>query len=205
MINASLRPIILAIDIDYEEPPEVRAQNILDQAQGMEIFDGGIYFLDQQGKVFKTQPAQPELIGQDWSDTPQFRYLVEQSSRLEPRSPISGPSDQTGRKLFAPPGRCTTPRGNSSARAITVLPSVQRHRAFSTKLLSSLDLGSDVYIIDGNQRIIFSPDPSQMGRDLSEEAYIQQLLQGQKMSIRFQKGTEDMVISYYPLDNVVIG
>ena len=76
LVNGAIRPIILTIDIDYEKPPEVRAQNILDQAQGLDVFDGGIYFLDQQGKVFKTQPSQPELIGQDWSDTPQFRYLV---------------------------------------------------------------------------------------------------------------------------------
>jgi hypothetical protein len=77
LFNGFIRPIILTIDIDYEKPPEVRAQNILDQAQGLDIFDGGTYFLDQQGKIFKTHPPQPELMGQDWSDTPQFRYLVD--------------------------------------------------------------------------------------------------------------------------------
>ena len=76
LFNPIVVPIILEIDKDHELPIEVRAQNILDQAQGMDIFDGGIYFLDQQGKVFKTQPPQPELIGQDWSDTPHFRSLI---------------------------------------------------------------------------------------------------------------------------------
>ena len=75
LINPIVLPIILDIDIQKEEPLEVRAQNILDQAKDLDIFDGGIYFLDQQGKVFKTQPEQPELLGQDWSDTPHFRFM----------------------------------------------------------------------------------------------------------------------------------
>jgi hypothetical protein len=45
--NYPLNPIILNIDLNSELSVQVRAQNILDQAQGLEIFDGGIYFLDQ--------------------------------------------------------------------------------------------------------------------------------------------------------------
>jgi two-component system nitrate/nitrite sensor histidine kinase NarX len=68
------------------------------------------------------------------------------------------------------------------------------------KLFDGLSLGADVYLLDGNQRIIYSPDPAQVGRDLSKEASIQQLLQSESMSIRYQKGTEDRVISYNPLN-----
>jgi nitrate/nitrite-specific signal transduction histidine kinase len=67
------------------------------------------------------------------------------------------------------------------------------------KTVNGLDLGQNMYIIDGNQRIVFSPDPAQLGRDLSKDAYIQQLLQSESMSTRFQKGTEDRVISYRPM------
>jgi len=38
--------------------------------------------------------------------------------------------------------------------------------------LTRLDMGPDVLLIDGNQRVIYSPDPSQLGKDLSKEAYI---------------------------------
>ena len=54
--NAILVRIILQTDTQKEEPLEVRAQNILDQAQGIDIFDGGVYFVDPQGKVVKTHP-----------------------------------------------------------------------------------------------------------------------------------------------------
>ena len=75
--NPLIVEIILQVDTQREAPLEVRAQNILDHAQGIDIFDGGIYFVDPQGKVVKTHPEQPELLGQDWSDTPQFRFMVD--------------------------------------------------------------------------------------------------------------------------------
>jgi hypothetical protein len=75
LINPNLSPILLGIDTHFELPIEVRAQNILDQGKSLDVFDGGIYFLDQNRKVFKTHPERPELLGQDWSDTPQYRFL----------------------------------------------------------------------------------------------------------------------------------
>ena len=197
-----MRPIILAIDIDYAKPPEVRAQNILDQAQGLDILDGGIYFLDQQGKIFKTQPPQPELIGQDWSDTPQFRYLVNNPPGSSPLTDIRtiGPNEKGIVCATWPMHNTQGEFIGAEYYCLSIEPTTS---SVLYETYNSLDLGSDVYIIDGNQRIIFSPDPSQIGRDLSKEAYIQELLHGQKMSIQFHKATEDMVISYYPLANVV--
>ena len=78
----------------------------------------------------------------------------------------------------------------------TIYPASQN--AFYQKIIS-LDLGSNVYVVDRNQQIIYSPDPSEMGKDLSGEAYIQQLSQGKSKSGRFRIGTEDMVVSYVPV------
>jgi nitrate/nitrite-specific signal transduction histidine kinase len=199
--NYPLNPIILNIDLNSELSVEFRAQNILDQAQGLEIFDGGIYFLDQYGKVFKTQPEQPELIGQDWSDTPQFRY-----ARDHPPG-VSGLTDIQAIGLNKKNIVCWAVQMNNNLRefigagyyCFIIEPTGQN---VIYKLFNGLSLGQNVYLIDGNQRIVFSPDPSQMGRDLSKEASIQQLLKDQSMSIRFQKGTEDMLISYSTLNPV---
>jgi two-component system NtrC family sensor kinase len=79
--NPLIVEIILQVDTQKEAPIEVRAQNILDHAQGIEIFDGGIYFVDPQGRVVKTHPEQPELLGQDWSDTPHFRFTVDHQGK----------------------------------------------------------------------------------------------------------------------------
>jgi len=202
LINATLRPVVLTIDIDYGVPPEVRAQNILDRAQGLDMYDGGIYFLDQQGKVVRTRPSQPELIGQDWSDTPQFRYLVNNPPGASPLTDLRtiGP-DEKAIACATWPMRNT--QGEFVGAAYYCLDVGPAAQGVLFQTLASLDLGPDVYIIDGNQRIIFSPDPSQIGRDLSKEAYIQELLQGQEMSVRFHQATEDTVISYFPLSSAV--
>ena len=202
LINERIQPIALKIDTNPDSPPEVRAQNILDRAQGLEVFDGGIYFVDQHGKIFKTRPEQPELIGQDWSDTPQFRFVRDNPPGFSPITDIRsiGPNEV---KIVCVIWPMHSPEGvflGAGYYCFSIEPTGQ---TVLYKLWNSMSLGRNVYIIDGNQRITFSPDTAQLGRDLSREAYIQQLLQGQSMSIRFRKGTEDRVISYYPLAVVI--
>ena len=198
LINPILLPIILDIDIQKELPLEVRAQNILDQAKYLETFDGGIYFLDQQGKVFITRPERPDLLGQDWSDNPDLRFIKANPGRgafTDLR--FVGPS---GQGIICFSQSINGPQGEflgAGYYCFTIDPTAQTNLFI---VLNSLNLGSDVLIMDGNQHVIYSPDLSQLGKDLSGEAYIQNLLQSQNMSIRFPDGTEDRVIIYNPVD-----
>jgi len=164
----------------------------------LEIFDGGIYLLDQQGKVFKTQPPQPELIGQDWSDTPHFRS-VNSTPNLGAWTDLIT-IGSSSRKIFCVAMAMTGQTWDEVLGVIyycfTVYPASQN--AFYQKI-TSLDLGPSVYILDRNHQIIFSPDLSEMGKDLSGEAYIQQLSQGESNSGRFRTETKDMVVSYVPV------
>jgi nitrate/nitrite-specific signal transduction histidine kinase len=198
LINPSLQAIILNIDTNPDLPAEIRAQNILDRTPNLAVFDGGIYFVDQQGIIFKTQPEQPALIGQDWSNTAQFR-----SVRDNP--PGSGPvtniqfigTDETGIVCVVWPMHNQLSEFIGAGNyCLAIKPGVENNLYTS---VNSLSLGPNVYILDANQRIVFSPDLSQQGRDLSKEASIQQLLQSGNMTIRFQNGLEDKVISYASL------
>ena len=203
LFNPTVIPIILQIDTNHELPLDVRAQNILDQAQGLDVYDGGIYFLDQQGKVFRTQPPQPELIGQDWSETPHFRSLNAEPNLGAFTDLITLGS--SGKKVFCVAMAMTGQAWDEVLGAIyycyTVYPATPN--AYYEKV-NGLDLGSKVYVVDRNQQILYSPDPSEMGKDLSGEAYIQQLFQGKSDSGRFRIGTEDMVVSYVPVAGITI-
>mgnify|MGYP001112201261 CR=1 FL=1 len=198
LINPILLPIILDIDIQKELPLEVRAQNILDQAKYLETFDGGIYFLDQQGKVIITRPERPDLLGQDWSDNPDLRFIKANPGRgafTDLR--FVGPS---GQGIICFSQSINGPQGEflgAGYYCFTIDPTAQTNFVI---VLNSLNLGPDVLIMDGNLRVIYSPDLSQLGKDLSGEAYIQNLLHSQSMSIRFPEGTEDRVIIYNPVD-----
>jgi len=199
--NPIVVPIILQIDTHREEPLEVRAQNILDHAQGIDVFDGGIYFLDQQGKVVKTHPEQPELLGQDWSDTPHFRFMIDHQGKAA--YPDLRYIETSGKGILCMSVSMNGPQGEFVGAAYycySIHPPTRNvyYEAYRNAY-SKLDLGPNFYMIDGNLRIIFSTDPSEIGRDISGEAYLQQLLQGQSMSGRFRKGEEDVLVSYAPV------
>jgi len=198
--NPLIVKIILQVDTQKDASLVVRAQNILDHAQGIDIFDGGIYFVDSQGKVVKTHPEQPELLGQDWSATPQFRFMVDHPGKAA-YSDLRY-IENSGKGILCVSASMNGSQGEfvgADYYCFTIYPPTQNayYESFSNAY-SKHNLDSNIYIVDGNQRIIFSPDPSQMGRDLSGEAYLQQLLQGQSMSGRFRKGEEDVLVSFAP-------
>jgi nitrate/nitrite-specific signal transduction histidine kinase len=199
--NPLIVEIILQVDTQREAPLEVRAQNILDHAQGIDIFDGGIYFVDPQGKVVKTHPDQPDVVGQDWSDTPQFRFMVDHPGKAA-YSDLRY-IESSGNEILCVSVSMNGTQGEfvgADYYCFTIYPATQNayYESYSNAY-SKLDLGSNVYMVDGNQRIIFSMDPSEMGRDISGEAYLQLLLQSESMSGRSRKGEEDVLVSYVPL------
>ncbi len=196
-INGLLRRVLLPIfyfDTDYELDIEVRAQNILDQVQGLEVFDGGIYFLDQDGRVFLTRPSQPNLIGQDWSDTPWFRFIHERPNLAGLTDLLTlGPS---GEKVICSVAAMTDRQGQyvgAGYYCFTIYPATENDYY---QALRDLDLSPNMRVLDRNQNVIFSADPSEMGTDVSGEAYIQWLLEEGSESGRFRNRTEDVLVSY---------
>jgi nitrate/nitrite-specific signal transduction histidine kinase len=187
-------PIFLEIDVRHEGPPIERAETILGYLQKSGAFDGGIYFLDQQGKVFLTQPEQPELIDQDWSDTPQFRYLQEHNNLTVGTDLLSIGS--SGKKVLcsvmAMLGQKSETVG-SIYMCYSIYPATMN---MFYQALNDQNLGSNVYILDGKQQVIYSPVLSELGNDLSEETHLQQLLRGESQSGRFRIGNKDMLVSY---------
>jgi nitrate/nitrite-specific signal transduction histidine kinase len=195
LINPSLQAIILNVDTNPELSREVRAQNILDHAPNLDVYDGGIYFVDQHGIVFKSQPEQPELIGEDWSDTSQFRSVRDNPPGAGPISNIESiRTREAGIVCVIWPMHNTLSEFIGAGYYCLAITPNEQNILYTT--LNSLSMGQNVYILDGNQRIIFSPDLAQLGKDLSKEESIQQIFRGESKSIRFQNGRDDKVISY---------
>ena len=195
LINPSLQAIILTVDTNPGLSVEVRAQNILDRAPNLDVYDGGIYFVDQYGIVFKSQPERPELIGQDWSNTSQFHSVRDNPPGAGPITNIQsiGRDDEWVVCVIWPMHNRLSEFIGAGYYCLAIKPNEQ-NVLYTT--LNSLSMGQNVYILDGNQRIIFSPDIAQLGKDLSKEASIQQLLQSEGKNIRFKNRREDRVISY---------
>ena len=195
IINSHLRQIVLNIDTHPELPIEVRIQNILEQAKDLDDFDGGIYFVDQNGKIFQAHPEQPELLGLDLSDSPHFRYIRSNPPGSSPITDVQDFGPGVGNVVCAILAMQNDEKELAGAGyyCFKIDPTGQ---GVFYQLFNSLSMGKNVFFIDGNRRIIFSPDPSQVGRDVSKEADIQQLFQGESTSIRFRQGRVDKVMSY---------
>jgi nitrate/nitrite-specific signal transduction histidine kinase len=189
--------IILTIDNKPELPIAVRAQNILDQAKNLDVFDGGIYFLDQQGKVYKTWPDQPRLVGQDWSDTEQFTWMQEHPGRGAYHELKT--IQTSGRKILCNSIAMNGPKNEFLGATYYCYQFFPLTQNAYYKALVKLNLDPNLMVLDGNNQVIFSADPFQIGKDLSGEAYLKQLQQGQSMSGRFRKGNEDVLVSYSPV------
>ena len=196
--NTYLVPIFKEVDTDLEAPPEVRAQKILDYSMNLGVFDGGIFFVNQQGIIFKTQPGYTELLGEDWSDTPHFRSINKTPNYAAWTDLI--PIESSGKKIFcigfAMTGLTWDEFLGAGYYCFNIYPFVQN--AYY-EAISQTDPGPNYYILDRNQQVIYSSEPADMGKDLSGEAYIQQLSQGKSKSGRFQVGNRDMVVGYVPL------
>jgi nitrate/nitrite-specific signal transduction histidine kinase len=191
-------PVILPFlrDILYHNPDPiaVRAQNIFDLADEQQTFDGGIYVLDPHGKVYRSWPEQTDLYGQDWSDTPAFRFIQSHTSSYAFTDPHTvGPK---GNGISCATVAMSGLQGEfvgASYYCWTIGPAIQN--AYY-KVLNDLNLGPGIFILDENQRVLFSTDQSEIGKDLSHEAYIQELLHGTSTSGRVRNGSIDMVVSY---------
>lgn len=197
LVNPVILPIFADIDKDHEAPPEVRAQRILDQTTGLEVFDGGIYFLDKHGIIYKTSPENAMMIGQDWSNSPHFRFLSSQwnSAAFTDLIPMGSSNVQ-----ILCSGIAMTDKELVTVGAVYLCFQIYpvTENAYYQRLNSS-NLDPNIFLLDRNYRIIYSQNPADIIRDLSGEAYIQKLSQAEVKSGRFKIGSEEMVVSYVPL------
>ena len=202
MGNKLLVPVILEIDTDHEASLEGRAQKILDYVLSVGAFDGGVFFLDQDGIIFKTQPEITELLGQDWSNTPHFRY-INQSPNYGAWTDLI-PINSSGKKIFCIGFAMTGQTWNEFLGAgyycFNVFPATQN---VYYQAVNNIGLNPNFILLDSNQQVVYSADPSKMGSDMSGESYIQKLSQGESRSGRFRIDNQDMMVGYIRIEPVI--
>jgi nitrate/nitrite-specific signal transduction histidine kinase len=158
------------------------------------MFDGGIHILDPQGEVSFSRPEKPDLLGADWSGTPTFRYITEHTNTYALTDLQNAGSNSN--EVICAAIAMTGLQGEfvgASYFCFRIGPAI--HNAYY-QTLSDLNLGPGIFVLDGNQRVLFSTRNSEIGTDLADEAYIQELLTGQVSSRRIRNGSVDMVVSY---------
>ena len=168
-------------------------------ANNLSIFDAGTIILDAHGILVAAWPKRPGDIGKDWASRPYFAQLL--------RSPRPVYSDVTrdgvgGAKVITVAVPITGPQGEFNG----VLAGMFRLGATSVSALygdiAKLRVGvsGDVYLVDGNGRVIAHPDPALVGTDLTSQRVVRRVVSGQTGAERTQDlNRRDVVAGYAPV------
>lgn len=177
-----------------------RQQNALVEARNrLVVFDGGVVLLDTFGTVRASEPARPELAGQDWSNRDYFRRMVS-----DPKPTFSNILND----------------GLDSTEVIAVaVPVIGDRGEFLGTLVGMFRLGptavsafygsivklrigqsGNPYLVDGLGKVIYHWDNTNIGEDFSSQPVVQRVLGGETGAIRTRDLQDnDIVAGFSPV------
>lgn len=171
------------------EDEAARNRALQEARHRLSIFDGGVVFLDNFGRVQATEPARSDIQGADWSDRDFFRELLNSS-----------------RAYFS----SVTDAGIDGASVVVVgVPVLGENQEFIGALVGLLRLGESgvsplyasivrlrisqtgsTYVVDNDGRILYDSDQARVGESLALPAQRLQNPQGYAIRMRDVDGND---------------
>lgn len=128
------------------------------------LFDAGGYLLDNLGRVVAAHPANPDLINQDWSNRSFFSSMVRNPGLFFSNGVPEGPNGENVISIAVP-----VLGEQGEFRGVLVgmfsLDSSRGGSFFGNLLKLRIAQLGQSYLVDGNQKIIYASDASQIGAD----------------------------------------
>lgn len=163
------------------------------------IFDGGVLILDNHGTVIATQPARPEILGQDWSNRDYFQQMIRVPATIVSNVLNDGPS-------ATPVIVIAVPITNTHGELVGTLAGMFRVDPGSVSLLYGniikLRVGANdtSYLVDRNGLVIFHTNFEWIGRDFSAQLAVEQVNSGQADALRTRDPDgREIVASFAPV------
>ena len=179
--------------------PAVRSA-LSDNANRLAYFDGGAVLLSNLGRVIATQPDQPQLQDDDWSDHPYFRAIIQSPSRSVFSNIV--PDGQNGEEVIA----VAVPvfSAGNELRGVLVgffrLGPTTLNPFYGTLVRLRLDRKGDAHIVDGNGRIIYASDTQEAGHSFLDHPVGDLALSGDSGARRTSTADGgDVLASYSPI------
>lgn len=162
-------------------------------------FDGGVIILDNFGKVAATEPNRPEITGQNWSGRPYFRRIINVQETVFSDIINDGPQEKPVVIAAVPlTGRSGQFLGMIGGLFQLGTPAVSAFYGDIVKL--RLNQTGNTYLLDSQGQVIFHSDAVHIGADFSNQAAVQQALQGKVNSFRTQDNSgEEIVAGFAPV------
>jgi len=180
-------------------------------------FDGGVVVLNETGMVAATLPHRPGLMDQNWSDQPFFQELKELFKSYAGGE--LGDLEIFFSDIVPDPSRSYNEVIGIPLPIIDLQRNVFRGVIFGMfrldpgsenaffNIINGLQLGDigTKYLVDGNGRMIYHSNPEKVdgdfiGKDLSNQFVVQQVLQSKEGSVRTTDiNKQDIVAGYSPV------
>jgi serine phosphatase RsbU (regulator of sigma subunit)/anti-sigma regulatory factor (Ser/Thr protein kinase) len=183
----------------YFGDPAAQAAVLAQARRRLAVFDAGVVLLDNFGVVVAALPERPEIAGHDWSDRSFFRQLLADRSVVFSNALDDGPDGSSVIVVAVP---VTSPNGELLGALAGMFrlgkPTVSAFYASIVRLRAGQD--GHAYVVDGSGRVIYHPQPEQIGTDLSGDPLVQEVLRGRVGALRIRdQGQNGTVVAYSPV------
>ena len=160
------------------------------------IFDGGVVILDNFGILVAALQERTDILGQDWSNREFFRQIVHTSRPVF--SNILPDGHQQEEVIVA-----AVPILGDQGELIGVLSGmfrmgVREVSAFYGGIVKQrIGENGSIYIVDGNGRVIYHQDSTQIGSDISANHIVQLAMTGGSGAIRTNDNENKKIVAGY--------
>ena len=163
------------------------------------VFDAGALILDNHGLVITAEPERPEILGQDWSDRAYFRQMIRAPGPAFSDITTDGPG---GAQVIVVAVPIMGPRNEFLGTLVGMfrLGATTVSSFYGTIVKLRIGTEDNAYLVDHHGLVIYHPDPTRIGADLSGQDVVQQVLGGQVGSLRTSDAAgQDSVTSFAPV------
>ncbi len=160
------------------------------------FFDGGVYILNNLGMVVGTQPEQPDLIGQDWSNRSFFRSMIRSPAVFISNVESISPAGENV-IVLATPILGAQNEFHGVAAGMFRLKSETNSAFYGTLLKLRIGRDGESYLVDGNRRIIFSNRPVLIGNYFFDQSLGDAPFTGQSGSIGAESSFGNSILTGY--------
>ena len=183
----------------YAGSPSNQSAALTQAASQLIVFDGGALILDPLGRIVATEPAQPELVGQDWSDRSFFHQILLGGAPIF-SDIIAGGKNAPDVLAVAVPITNTNGEFRGTLVGIFQLGAGSSSAFYGGIVKLRLGDSGRTYLVDSTGRVIYDPDEGRIGDDLRTQADVRETLKGQVGYLRTRnlEGL-DILATYAPV------
>lgn len=190
----------LATDAEIRgSSPEARSEELAAAADVLEVFNGGVRVVDQNGTVISAVPGGTELVETNVGEQAYFAAVRDQR-----RTSFSGvlTDTLTGQYIIVVAVPILDSGHQFTGALLGSVYLLNTHMGESVKSLTVGEAGY-AYLIDSEARVIFHPNPNNIGADFSNRPFMKSVIAGESGGALWQNSSgEQIVQGYAPVEGI---